>query len=338
MKKRLITLAMAIVFSVMSVSAAFAAEMEYDTLVDWDIKVMIPEGTQAVLSSDGNFYIYPHEDEGIPYVMVRAYEGFTDEEDFLDYFNDYMKKQYEDLEIIYGPEKEEMDGRHFLAVAYNYSIQGFEALDRRLVITLYDRTYMFASKEIDELDMTVDDLLEEVACQSQFLDPWGDVIEFEERPENALYWEDAEDGIEQLKEEGITGQFTAFDEAGFEMWIPDFLSPDTLPEGQPNPDTFIGFYTSEGQESYAAVQLVPSDFTLDDYRKLLEPLEEVEDINDFIVNDVPFIVYYMPENDVMCLTTVVKNKGILEFSFYPASDSDFIELAEFMAISIRPVK
>jgi len=343
MKKRIFALCMAFIFLLAAAGMSFADEPEYDTLADWNIKVAVPDNTIATLSSDGNYYIYTQEYNSIPYVMLRVYEGYEDELDFIDgYFTDFMKKQYPDLRITKEAQIVSVgdSGLSFYEIDYEYSIQEYTARDRRLVTNVEGKTYMFASKEVEELGRTVGDLLEEVAATCVFLDADGNEIDLgggdiEEWDPYVLYWEDV---AKEIEEEGLKGEFVTFGETGYEMWIPDILSPGQLPPGQPGADTFIGFYTTETGDAYASVQFVSADITLEQYEELLGTLEEVEDIDHFLINDNPFILYFIPGNDAMCLSTVVEGKGLLEFTFSPIDEGDFGGLAEVMGVSIRKTK
>lgn len=343
MKRRILALCMAIVFLLAAAGVSFAEEPEYDTLADWNIKIAVPDNTMAALSSDGNYYIFTQAYDSIPYVMLRVYDDYTDELDFIDgYFTDFMKRQYPDLRVTREAEMVTVGDLWlpFYEIDYEYSIQEYTAQDRRLVTTVLGKTYMFASKEVEELGRTVGDLLEEVAATCVFLDADGNEIDFhrveiEERDLHVLYWEDV---AEEIEMEGLKGDFVTFEEAGYEMWIPELLSPAQLPSGQPNPETFIGFFTTQEQDAYASVQFVPTSITLEQYQELLGTLSEVEDIDNFTINDNPFILYFIPGNDAMCLSTVIDGEGILEFTFSPIEEGDFGGLAEIMGVSIRKAK
>ena len=152
----------------------------------------------------------------------------------------------------------------------------------------------------------------------------------------AIYWEEAE---AEVIEEGLDGEFVQFDEVGMEMWVPSFLIPSELPEGTEGAETFIAFFATEDGQDYASVQFVPSDITLDDYRELLDSLgDQLEDLAPYYINDQPFLVYFIPAGDRMCMSTVIEGKGILEFAFAPISDEYMEAYSEIMGVSIRPVE
>ena len=71
MKKTLSIICTVLVLSILFSTAAFAAEENFDTLADWNLKVAVPEGTTAVLK--GNcYYIYAQKAGYIPYVMITT--------------------------------------------------------------------------------------------------------------------------------------------------------------------------------------------------------------------------------------------------------------------------
>ena len=342
MKRKIAAILLAAVFTLTFAMGCFADDYEYDTLANWNIKVAIPDNTQAVLDSDGNFYIYPQEYGVIPYVMLRVYEGFEDPDDFAyNYFIDGMADVYSDLELVLEPKEISLDGIIYTAFEFNYTVQGYQVIDCRLVKTVNGKTYMFGSKEIPELDKTIDDLLLEVAYSSKYLDENGEVIDFgpvDERRDDgsSLWWEDIE---EEVTAEGFKGTFMTLDEVGYEIWIPDdILFPNEVPQGQEGADTFIAFYTTPEMDAYAAAMFVPVGITLDEYKDMLGSVDGVYNITDYMINGEPFIVYFMNDGEVMCMSTIVEGKGLLEFSFSPLTNVDFAEYIDIMGVSIRPVK
>ena len=366
MKKTSIVLAAVLALAVSSSPVCAAAEenANYDTLADWDIKIEVPSNTVASLSSDGNYYIYTQEYDSIPYVLVRAYTDFADEDDFINgYFTDYMAEEYDDLEVLQEFQPVAVGDRDYFAIQYGYTVQGYDVTDIRFIKTVDDTTYMFASKEIDELDMSVGDALLYVCENCVFLRDGEPIDESElgsgtetntdsgtdiqtgsgtdtlpNRPTTGDYpvvnWADAEPALEELR---LSGDFVTLEKTGYEMFLPDFFSPSELPAGQPNAETFPGFFVSDDGDAYISVQLVPTEWTLEDYRDFLEDYEESEDPSFCMVNGTLFVVYFMPSRDAMCLAAKTGD-SLLEFTFYPDSDSDYAELSEIIGASIRPVK
>ena len=181
MKKRFLALCLVLALALALTPACLAAEDNYDTLADWDIKIAVPPRTTAVLKGN-SYYIYAQKAGYIPYVMLNVYR-YDSEEAFIDDFTEYMRRQYPDLTVTAGPEKKVIGDKTCWEIDYAYKISGYDATDRRIVINANDRTYMFASKEIESRGMTVGSLLEDVVADCVFLPEEGnDLPALEESP------------------------------------------------------------------------------------------------------------------------------------------------------------
>ena len=327
--------------SIAGVSAA-DPDMEYDTLADWDIMVPVPEGVMAVFSSDG-YTLYATDEESIPYVRVNSYGGYTDIDELITDLIDVMENDHADLEVLAGPEYVDADGREFCEIIFSYDVQGYPVTDTRAITMVGGRAYMFTAKEVSELDLYVGNLLETVALGSIFLGEESvdteppveepPVDEPQEPAEDELYWGM---GLEVIDEYDLEGDFVTFDEVGLQLWLPDILTPGTLPEEQPEQDAFLGYYTTEDESAYASVVFQPTDMTLEDYAGMLESLGElIEDIEGYVINGRQFVGYYIPTGDTLCLATIIDGLGLVEFAFSPFSDEEFGAFIEIMGVSIQ---
>ena len=140
-----------------------------DTLVDWNIKVVVPEGAEALLDeSDGCYYIYPDEPGYIPYVLLKPYE-YASVDEFIPDFTDYMKSIHEDLEVTAEPTEKTIGDKVCKEIVYSYQVSGYAVTDRRIATVFNGMTYMFASKEVPELDETVGSMLEDVIADCVFI-------------------------------------------------------------------------------------------------------------------------------------------------------------------------
>ena len=140
---------------------------DYDTLADWDLRVAVPDHTTAVL--EGNeYYIYAQKEGSIPYVMIRTY-GYDSEETFLADFTEYMRGRYSDLQVTADGLVRMVGNKTCRETDYSYQVSGYQVRDRRMVTVVNGRLYMFASKEIEELGMTVGSMLEDVVASCEFL-------------------------------------------------------------------------------------------------------------------------------------------------------------------------
>lgn len=110
-------------------------------------------------------YFYAMAEGSIPYVMLKRYDFTAD--DFTDQFTDYMASNYSDLREA-GRGTSSTGDKVYNMVIYNYSINGYFTLDRRLFIEMNGCTYMIATKETAELGLSLPD---------GFLDPIMDSLE-----------------------------------------------------------------------------------------------------------------------------------------------------------------
>lgn len=344
MKRLLITLGMILVLGLSSTMLCLAAEpVGSDTLADWDLEVPNFANTMSVLDGeDGNYYIYPSGERGIPYVMIHAYGGFDSPESFLEEFtSEVMMSSYPDLEVLQETSPVTIDGKDYCEIDYQYTVSGYICFDRRIACTKGDFTYMFASKEIPELDKLVGSLLEDTISNCKFP---GDDEQVEVPPVSApkedsdipeLTWtQEVED---YLEEEGMEGYFYTFDEVDAMMWIPNFLEPVTLTSAD-REGGYIAYFTDQDWSTQIGVQYIYVDMTLDAYHELIQDLPQVDTVQDFIINGIPFIGYRIPDNDVMVLSTVTSAGYAMEFSFFPISSEDFLDYLEVIGTSIQAAK
>lgn len=167
MKKLLPVLSLLLLFSLCLSPLGFAEE-NTDTLVDWNLRIRVPEGKTAVLDSDGYYYIYATQDEAIPYVSVRAY-SYSSLELFLSDYMAAMTEWYGDA-VLTGAKKLSLGGKQGTELDYSYTVSGYTVSDRSFVVYRGGMAYIFRSKDVPELDSTVGSMLEDVIAGAVFLD------------------------------------------------------------------------------------------------------------------------------------------------------------------------
>ena len=141
------------------------------TIEDWNIKVPIPDNSTSMLDgSTGEFYIYPTGQEGIPYVMIMPFDYSYGGESFLNSFKDYMLGIYADLQVTEDIHEVSIGQYNCWQTRYEYTISDYQAQDRRVAIDHNGKIYMFAVKEIPELDLLTGTLLEDTVEGLVFLD------------------------------------------------------------------------------------------------------------------------------------------------------------------------
>ena len=147
--------------------AVLAEEDNYDTLADWNVRIAVPDGTVAVLQGS-EYYLYARQEGSIPYVMLKIYRA-DDAAAFLDQFTAFMLEQYPDLKITSGVRSVTFGEKNGYEIDYSYQVSGYNVRDRRVAVLAGGIVYLFTSKEIDELDMTVGSMLDDVVANCQFV-------------------------------------------------------------------------------------------------------------------------------------------------------------------------
>ena len=167
MRKTVSILCPVLLLCLMLVSVGCAGEENVDTLTGWNIKIEVPEGATAVL--EGNeYYIYAQQAGEIPYVMVRTYR-YDNETELIRDFTAYMTGQYADLKVTADATKKTIGDKECYEIDYAYTISGYDVTDRRIVMVVDGTAYMFGSKEIDSLGMTIGSMLDDVVANCTFL-------------------------------------------------------------------------------------------------------------------------------------------------------------------------
>ena len=171
MKKLSVFLSLILVLSLLLSPAASAAGGNSDTLGDWNIRIAVPDSAAAAVLEGNTYYIYAQEEGYIPYVMLMATSRFASEEEFIDYLSDTLAAHYQlqGFAVTSAPALKTIGDKLCYEVDYAYTISGYEAVDRRIFITVDELTYMFCSKEIPSLGLTLDGMLEEVVENAVFL-------------------------------------------------------------------------------------------------------------------------------------------------------------------------
>lgn len=137
-------------------------------LDDLNISVRASDYVTVRQDESGFVYIYTIKDDSIPYLMIGEYD--TASPDFAESFTKYMSKNYADLKVALDATPMKLGGNEYTLIVYNYTISGYAAVDMRLFRTVNDRTYMFATKAILELGLTLPEgYLEQVASSMEML-------------------------------------------------------------------------------------------------------------------------------------------------------------------------
>ena len=167
MKKKVFILCSMLFLCLMLVPAGCMGGANVDTLTGWNIQIVVPEGTTAVLE-ENDYYIYAGRAGEIPYVIIRTYR-YGDETALIKDFTTYMAGQYADLKVTADATKKTVGDKECYEIDYAYTISDYDVRDRRIVMVADGTAYMFGSKEIDSLGRTIGSMLDDVVANCTFL-------------------------------------------------------------------------------------------------------------------------------------------------------------------------
>ena len=141
MKRLSVLLSFILIFSLVLCPSA-SAQDNFDTLADWEIRVAVPDEAAAAVLQGNSYYIYAQQEGYIPYVMLMATSRFASEEEFIDYLNEAMASQYrsQGFQIASPAELRTVGSKLCYEVDYTYTISGYDAVDRRIFMTVGDLT------------------------------------------------------------------------------------------------------------------------------------------------------------------------------------------------------
>ena len=75
-----------------------------------------------------------------------------------------MQKNYADFTVTNEPYQVSCGDKLCWETDYGYTVSGYAVTDRRIVVKVGELVYMFASKEIEELGMTIGGMLDDVVA------------------------------------------------------------------------------------------------------------------------------------------------------------------------------
>ncbi len=104
---------------------------------------------KTVRQSDGFVYIFPREDQAMPYVIIGRYD--TQADNFADAFTAYMAGNHPDIRVASEPAPVTINNNVFSRIVYEYTTSGYTVTDTRLFLGQNGYTYMFGSKEVPAL-------------------------------------------------------------------------------------------------------------------------------------------------------------------------------------------
>ena len=118
---------------------------------------------------EGFYYIYTWGEQGIPDMIIGRFDRDTTE-GFFDAYTEHMKGVRPDLTIAEGPVTETIGEKSVEKIVYNYTIQGYNIKDTRYIWVGPNKLlYMFAKREIPDLNYTLGTSLEEIITRASLI-------------------------------------------------------------------------------------------------------------------------------------------------------------------------
>ena len=145
------------------------ADSDTDTSILEDIQLTFQvQGPYVLQDAEDEYfyYIYPWGSEGIPDIIVGAFNWNTTD-GFFDQYSAYMQQARPDLTVAEAPAQEMIGGKNLQRIVYNYGIQGYNIQDTRYIwLGPNNVLYMFAKREIPDIGYTLGNTLESIIASS----------------------------------------------------------------------------------------------------------------------------------------------------------------------------
>lgn len=139
--------------------------MDTDTVVLDDIGLTLRiQGAFMLQNAEdpGFYYIDTWGEHGMPNMMVGAFQDNTTE-GFYDRYTEYRRKNRPDITVAEQPSAVTIGNKNLEKIVYNYGVQGYTVRDTRYIwLGTNDVLYMFAKREIPELDYMLGNSLEDI--------------------------------------------------------------------------------------------------------------------------------------------------------------------------------
>ena len=154
----------------------------------------------------------------------------------------------------------------------------------------------------------------------------------------------AEDAAEDTAPEAITvelvenGAWVPFADYNFQICLPSDWNVLQLTDEQTQSGVIAGYASADGARSCWISYTEMAEAT--DIETVAEQLSaSYEGVQLITINDVPFVTYTIAEQDLVGLCTLGgSGVGFYQFLFTPASDAEYLPMAESIAASISAIE
>jgi len=145
-----------------------------------------------------------------------------------------------------------------------------------------------------------------------------------------LSWETARRAIQTAK---LNGGFVQIGDYNLMIWVPEnLIEQQELPD-----DSYIAWFATADRSAEVGVQVMDmgQSFSLEKYEEQLGE-QGLHDYGMYVINGFNGLVFANEETDNLSVAFVTGDTEAIYFSFYPASDDNFNQLALVMLASIQP--
>ena len=141
-------------------------------------------------------------------------------------------------------------------------------------------------------------------------------VSYAEGEPSDLYWEALGEIAESVF--GEEAHFVRLDEVDAKIWIPDYLEPATLSDDDVANNAIACFMPADESEMIYISYFDVNGLSLEAYQKQLATAGYTSNI--IQVNDIPALLYAMPENNSIIAVYSTADGYFLQLIFYPADN------------------
>ena len=147
----------------------------------------------------------------------------------------------------------------------------------------------------------------------------------------ALSWTTYEEAAAKVDP---NAQIVDISETGLSMWLPSAFVDNELTEEDVE-EGYVAYLTTEDESASVAVYTWGENETIESIMKYYAEEKGDDVAQAVIINGIKAVIAGDEEKDLMLVDFTMDNGKSLEFSFWPASDANFAQIAYLMMASIQ---
>ncbi len=139
-----------------------------------------------------------------------------------------------------------------------------------------------------------------------------------------------------LEEAGMTGSFYTFDDIAVQFYLPDVFSEFEVSDEQADTGMVSLFGTDDEAAAVAISRVDDQGLSLEEFKDALAQTEGISDPEIAMVNGIEMVSYTNDGTDSVGAVFATDGNEFVEFTFSPASDEGFNQVAQLIVLSIQP--